>query len=141
MKGCGVGIARFCGESGRIDNRRVRVIGEDANDPNVLIAVGIGLIDDADRRLAARDAQQGSAHVRGWRNSVSYARPDVELLECRLSVLAGWNAINVGQGQMTAADKLGQVKALSDLDGLRLLLARNQHDAVAEQAHAAFRLD
>src|SRR5215813_4275912 len=132
MKGCGVGIARFCCESHGIDDRRVRVIGENANDPNVLIAGGIGLIDDAERRLAARDTQQGSAHVRGLRELVSNARPDVELLECRLSVLAGRDAINIGQGEITTTDQLGQVKSLSDLDGLRLVLASNQHDAVTE---------
>jgi hypothetical protein len=69
---------------------------------------------------------------------VGNARPYVELFECRLSLLAGRNAINIGQGEMTATDELGQVKSLSDLDGLRLVLAGNQHDPVAEQVHAAF---
>ena len=141
MKGCSVGIARLCCESDGIDDRRVRVIGENANDPNVLIGGGIGLIDDAERRLATRDTQQGSAHVRGLRELVSNARPDIELLECRLSVLAGRDAINIGQDEITTADELGQVKSLSDLDGLCLVLPSNKHDAVTEQVHAAFRLD
>src|SRR5262245_9984041 len=141
MKGCGVGIVRFCGESHGIDDRRVRVIWEYADDLNVLIGVGIGLIDDADWRLAARDTQQGRTHVRGLRDPVSNARPDIELLECRLGVLAGRNTINIGQGEITTADELGQVKSLFDLDRLRLVPASNQHDAVTEQVHPAFRLD
>src|SRR5262245_14004054 len=44
IKGCCVGIARLCGESDRIHDRRVRVIGERANDRYVLIGGGIGLI-------------------------------------------------------------------------------------------------
>src|SRR5262245_30954647 len=46
IKGCGFGIARFCGECDRIHDRRVRVIGELADDRYVLIGGGIGLIDD-----------------------------------------------------------------------------------------------
>src|ERR1700722_14868192 len=50
----GIGVLRILGERRRVDDRRMRVFGKAGDDLDVGLGSGVGAVDDAERRLAAR---------------------------------------------------------------------------------------
>src|SRR5665213_3671322 len=60
-----VGVLRRRDEAGRVDDRRMAVGREGADDLDLGLDRGVGLVDDAVGRLAARHQQQAGAHILG----------------------------------------------------------------------------
>src|SRR5262245_20672105 len=129
------GVRRECDG---IDDRRMCVLRERADDLDAAVGCGVGLVDDAGGCLAPRNEQQCGAHVFGLRELARDAGPDAELLKCRLPVLAGGHRVDIGYGQATLAENLGEIEPGFDLDRLCLVFGRNQNDTVAEQVRARF---
>ena len=119
----------------------MRILRESADDLDVGVGSSVRLVDDAGRRLAARHQQQRRAHVLGLCDPARHAAPDPEFLQGCLAVLAGGNGIDIGHRQAAVTQQLGQVEARLDLDRRRLVLGRDQHDAVAEQVGARLHFD
>src|SRR6185503_4559762 len=57
------GRTRLRGHRDWVDDRRVRVGGEEIDDPHTLLDLRVGLVNDAQRRLAACNEGEGGAHV------------------------------------------------------------------------------
>ena len=108
---CCIGVGGTGRQSDGIDDRWVRVLGEGADDLDVGVGCGIGLIDNPGRGLTARNEQQGGAHVLSLRDLARHAGPDAELLQGGLAVLAGGNGIDVGHRQPPVADNLCEVES------------------------------
>ena len=119
----------------------MRILGEGRHDPDVGLGRGVGAVDDAERRLAARHQQERRAHVLGLGHVVLHVVPGAELLERGLAVFAGRHGIDVGHREPAADQRLGKIGALDrDARGLGVL-GRDQHDLVAEQVEAGVGLD
>ena len=117
------------------------VLREGADDLDLRVRGRVGPIDDAERRFAARDQGEGGADVVGLRHLAGYRVPDAELLQRRLSVLAGGDRIDVRHRQVAVAEELGEVEIGLDPGLRRRILRGDQHDLIAEKVFAGIRLD
>ena len=84
-----------------------------ADDNDAGLDRGVGRIDDAERRLAARYQQERRAHVFGLRDIALHALPGAELLERRLAV-ANVDAVPAGKYGKAALEKLGAWNGVKD---------------------------
>src|SRR5215510_6832265 len=74
----GVRCARSQGNG--VDDRRMGILWECADDFDIWVHRRIGPINDASRCLSSRDQEQGSPHVLRLGDLVRYARPYAEFL-------------------------------------------------------------
>ena len=118
----------------RIDDRRMRIGREGADDLHTGLDLGVGRIDDAEHGLTPRHQRQRRAHAFRHREFRLGRLPRAELLKCCLGVFADRHRLDVAGCDLAVAGKLGEIKALADGDVVDLgILRRDQHDAVAEQ--------
>ena len=74
-----------------------------APDVRALIGHGVGLINDAKRRLALADKRQGRPDIL-CRGEPAFNRgPDPKRLECGLTIFAGWDRSRIGDSQPAIA--------------------------------------
>ena len=92
----------------------MRVRREASDDPDVRLDLGVGLVDDAERGLAARDQRERRAHVLDHRKLSLDGRPGAELLQRRLGILADRHRPHVGGHDPAVACELGEVEAGCD---------------------------
>ncbi len=104
------------GQRRRIDDRRVAVGREGADDPDARVGGGVGPVDDAERRLAARDQGQRRAHVLGLGELALDAAPGTQMLERRLGVLAGRHGLDLADREPPVAEQRRQIEARTDRD-------------------------
>ena len=86
--------------------------------PTILtVGIGrsVGLVDDAERRLAARDQDERGAHAVRLGDLVLDAVPHAELLERRLAVLAGRHRVDIGHGKPAALEEGREIEAGLDV--------------------------
>ena len=130
------------GRRHRIGDRLVRIGREGADDLHARIDLGIGLVDDAERRFAARHQRQRRAHVFGHREFRFGRGPGAELLQRRLGIFADRHRFHVAGGDAAVAREPGEIEALTDGHVADLgILRRDQHQLVAEQVDAGVVLD
>ena len=126
------------GRRDRIDDRRMRIGREGADDLDAGLDLGVGRIDDAEHGFAARHQRQCGAHALGHREFRRRGLPGAELLERGLGVFADRHRLDVAGRDLAVAGELGEIEALPDRDVVDLgILRRDQHDAVAEQIDPA----
>ena len=108
--------------------------GKHADDLHARLDLGVGLVDDAERRFAARDQRERGAHVLGHRELRLGRRPGAELLQRRLGILADRHGLHVAGRDAAVAGELGEIETRSDGHVADLgILRRDQHQPVAEQ--------
>ena len=88
----------------------MRIFRKDADDFDARVDLGVGLIDNAERRLAARDQDQSGAHVLGHRQFRFQARPDSELFQCRLGIKTGRYRAYVAGGDASVTGKRREIE-------------------------------
>ena len=131
------------GRGDRIDDRRMRVGRERADDLHVRLDLGVGLVHDAEHGFAARDQRERGAHVVGHRELLLDRRP-----RRRASPARSWRTCRPAPTLTSpvamrpsptslARSKPGPIVDIVDLGILR----RDQHQPVAEQVDARVVLD
>ena len=134
-------IPAGCDNGNGINDRRVRVLGKPGDDAHFLLGKGVGLIDDPQRRFAARDEVERRAHIVSARDLALHAAPHTEFFQCGFAVFSGRHAVGIGHRQFAVTQQLRQRKAGLDLDLHFAVGGRYQHQAVAQQVRAGPRLD
>ncbi len=120
----------------------MRVGGKSADDLHVRLDLGVGLVDDPERRLPARDQRERRAHVLGHGEFRFGRGPRAELLQRGLGVFADRHGAHVGGDDAAVADEFRQVEAGRDGDVADLgVLGCDQHQPVAEKIDAGVVLD
>ena len=102
----------------RVDDRRMRILRKRADDPDARFGRGVGLVDDAERRLAGRHELQRGANILGLRDPVLDRGPEPERFQRGLAVFSGRHRLDVAHGKPAVAKQAGQVEARADA-GLR----------------------
>src|SRR6202023_368485 len=92
----------------------MRILREMPDDLHARLDLGVGLIDDAERRLAAPDHLQRRAHVSGLLELVLRRGPAAELLQRRLGVFTGRDREHIGYRDAAVAREPGDVEVLAD---------------------------
>ena len=98
---CGLRRQRLAERRDRISDRRVRGLGEQIDDANLRFDRRVCRVDDAERRLAARDIHQRDANVFRSRQSRFDGGPQLEIAERRLRVFAYRNGVRVARRKST----------------------------------------
>ena len=112
-----------------------------ADDPDRGFGGRIGLVDDAERRFAARHQQERGADILRRGDTAGDLGPHAERAQRRLRVAPGRHGARIGHREMPVAEQRGERKTGGDRHPRRAVRRRDQHQAVAEQVDAGFRID
>jgi hypothetical protein len=123
-----------CGGGNRVNDCRMRIRREGADDLDAGLDLGVGRIDDPECGFAARHQCQRGAHAFGHREFRLGGLPRPEFLQRRLGVFADRNRLDVAGRDLAVAGQLGEIEALPDRHIVDPgILRRDQHNAIAEQ--------
>jgi hypothetical protein len=111
----------------------VRIVGEDTDDFDAGLDLGIGRIDDAERRLAAGDVGQSGPDIDCHRHFRLDRWPHAEVLQCSLSVEPDRDRLDVAGCDSTIAGELGEIKPRLDVDVIDFrVFGSDQYQSIAE---------
>src|SRR4051794_18385778 len=119
-------------EGRRIDDGRMAGVRKTGDDRNLRLGLGIRLVDEAEGRLAARHEGEGGAHVLAFGEAARNLRPQAELLEGGLAVLAGRHGRDACGRKTAGAERRGE-RSGGQGDRFRLVGRGDQDDAIAEK--------
>jgi hypothetical protein len=93
----------------------------------------VGLINDAERRLAVADKRQGGADI-PCRGEPAFNRgPNPKRFERGLSIFAGRDRSRIGDSQSAVAERLRERKIRTDGERRRTARACDKNQLVAEE--------
>ena len=112
----------------------MRIVGKNPDDFHAGLDLGVGLIDDAERRLATRHQDEGGANVLDHGDFLLDGRPHAELFQSGLGVKPDWNRAHVAGRDAAVAGQSGEIEARPDRHVADLgILRRDEHQPIAEQ--------
>jgi hypothetical protein len=94
---------------------------------------GIGCIDHAERRLAARHQRQGRAHILGPGEPSCHLRPGAQPHQRRFRIAPGRHAVGIGHGQPARSQRRSQRHARAHGEAQPARRGGDQHQAVGEE--------
>ncbi len=128
MRGIGRGDPRH-----RIDDGLVVFRRNPRQHAHFRFGLGVGGVDDAQRRLAAGDVGQGGAHVVGFGEAVLHFAPQAQGLQRLPGIAPGRNAGGLREGEAAVRAQRGPKFAGAQRHRRRRRRRRHQHQAVARQ--------
>ena len=130
-----VGIVGLRGQRHRVNDGLMAPFRKGPEDFDIRIGRGVGPVDDAERRLAARDEDECRPDALSLRNLVLHRIPRAELLQGRLAVLAGRHRIDICHGEAAGAQDGWRDRSRAERYLRGEFLGGDQHQGVAEQVH------
>jgi len=100
----------FFRQRGGINDARISIVRENGDDVHLRLSSGIGRIDDAERRFAARDIGQRHTHVFRRNDFVRDRVPHAEGGQGRFRVFAGGYAGGIGKREPALAQRADQIE-------------------------------
>ncbi len=113
---------------------------EGVDDPDPRIELRVGLVDDAERHLAARDEHQCAANVLGADEPVGDLLPHSERDECVVRVAADRHRARIAGRESFGAERGANCKVRLYLESELALGGCDQNEAIAQDVAAGRRL-